>query len=267
MTERLAKLADLKTWLSVTTDASDGLLGRLLDAASQFVLSYINRPTFALTLYTQNFRGNGKEVVLLRSWPVIEVISVGLSNLPVPQAVFNNTGFPTTSGYSLSDFRDAPQSVELYGYCFYFKQPCRIVYTAGYQGTDSLVIPASPFKLSPNDPGCWIADGGVQKAGVDMVKVTGTPTTGQYAVDAIGEYLFAAADVGQPVNITFSYAPLDISQAVIELAGEWLKRKDRIGIVSKGLAGGISENISFSRKDMNETVNTILQLYCSVVPV
>lgn len=266
MTERLAKLSDLKSWLNVTTTDSDALLGRLLDASSQFVLSYINRPTFALTTYTQNFRGNGKESTLLRAWPVVSITSVGVSNIDVAEASFNNKGFPTSSGFSLSDFRDAPQSVELYGYCFYFKQPCRIVYEAGYQGTQSFVIPASPYQLSPNDPGTWIGAIDVVKAGVTMTQVTGTPTTGQYAVDSVGQYTFAAADTGQAVDIVFSYAPLDISQAVIELSGEWLKRKDRIGLVSKGLAGGVSENISFSRRDMNETVHSILQPYCSVVP-
>jgi hypothetical protein len=100
-----------------------------------------------------------------------------------------------------------------------------------------------------------------------MTRVTGTPTAGQYKVDDEGVYTFAAADTAAEVVISFGYAPYDIGQAVVELVGEFMKRKDRIGIASKGLAGGVSETISFTRSDMNETVRLILQPYRSVVPV
>jgi hypothetical protein len=41
--------------------------------------------------------------------------------------------------------------------------------------------------------------------GVQLTPVASAPTTGQYAVSSTGVYLFAAADAGQDVAISYSY--------------------------------------------------------------
>jgi hypothetical protein len=156
MTERLARLKDVKSWLGMlpgNTD-SDPMLSRLILAASQFALTYIDRKQFAPADFTENFRGNGKQNWLLRNWPVMSVSSVGISNAAIPAAVINNTGFPTSSGYVLADNRDAPASLDLFGYYYTYRMPCRVVYRAGYDASQTVTIPASPYQLSTTEWGC-----------------------------------------------------------------------------------------------------------------
>jgi hypothetical protein len=55
----------------------------------------------------------------------------------------------------------------------------------------------------------------------------------------------------------------DIEQACIEIVANRYREKDRIGLVSKGLAG---ETISFSQKEMPNSARDILRVYRKVVP-
>lgn len=69
------------------------------------------------------------------------------------------------------------------------------------------VIPATPFTVTPTVPGAgtWVTDLGVRNtSGNPLTKVAASPTTGQYSVTA-GAYLFAAADTGQTVFISYQY--------------------------------------------------------------
>lgn len=69
-------------------------------------------------------------------------------------------------------------------------------------------------------------------------------------------------------NVKFTYTagidtPSDVEQACIELIAHRYKERDRIGLVSKGLAG---ETTAFSQKDMPESVRTLLATYKKVIP-
>ena len=84
-------------------------------------------------------------------------------------------------------------------------------YVAGVtavQPRESHAIPATPYQVTPTPPGSgtYATDLGVAYAatGAPLTKVTGTPTTGQYAV-AAGVYTFAAADTGLSVLISYTY--------------------------------------------------------------
>lgn len=61
----------------------------------------------------------------------------------------------------------------------------------------------------------------------------------------------------------FATVPDDITQACIEMVSIRYKERDRVGLVSKALAG---ETISYSQKDMQDSVKTLLQQYKKVVP-
>lgn len=69
-------------------------------------------------------------------------------------------------------------------------------------------VPASsPFTISPAIPnsGTYAYDLGVRDAnGIPMTRVTGTPTTGQYAL-AAGVYTFAAADAGKQMFLSYQF--------------------------------------------------------------
>jgi hypothetical protein len=265
MTERLTTLAAVKDWLDITTDDSDKQLTRLIDAASQFVLNLLNRDSFQVRSYIQNFRGNGKTTMLLRNWPIVTIGSVGVGGSFVSASTIGNAGLPG-SGYTISDIRSAPQSIDLYGSHFWLGAPSQISYTAGFRTTDTYVIPdENPIEYAPQSGGQWSLDLGVTLDGVAAMKVAGIPVAGQYAVDEWGTYSFANADNGKTAVISYDYTPFDVSWAVTELIGEWYKRKDRIGLLSKTLGG--QETVTFSQKDMNDSIRGSLQPYMNVVPV
>lgn len=271
-TERLTTLQAVKDWLGIPESnlASDTQLTRLIDAASRFVFGYINRDSFIEQSYTQNFKGNGKQGMLLRNWPVTAITSVGVNSMAIPAAVFNSTGYPTTHGYALSDDRDSQVSLDLFGYSYLLGTPCRIVYVSGYSTSENYEILASDSPdttnvFTPSSGGQWVSDSGVTIGGNVAVKVTSTPASGEYSVDSWGTYTFSNDDDGQEAIISYSYAPWDISFATTELIGEWYRRKDRIGMLSKTLGG--QETVSFSTKDMNDSVREMLQNYRNVVPV
>lgn len=71
-------------------------------------------------------------------------------------------------------------------------------------------------------------------------------------------------------NVVFTYmagypvTPNEIEQSCLELVGMRYKEKDRIGMVSKGLAG---ETTTFTQKDMTDAIQSTLTNYKKVIPV
>ena len=79
--------------------------------------------------------------------------------------------------------------------------------------TTGAAIPATPYTITPTPPssGTFLNDEGViDWNGQVMTRVTGTPTTGQYSLTT-GAYLFAAADTGKTVFISYSYTAVSTS--------------------------------------------------------
>ena len=82
--------------------------------------------------------------------------------------------------------------------------------------TTGMLIPATPFTITASttstlttfiipNAGTWSADLGVRNANnLPMTRVASGPTTGQYTV-AAGIYVFATADVGTQVFISYQY--------------------------------------------------------------
>lgn len=70
------------------------------------------------------------------------------------------------------------------------------------------LIPATPFQITATNGATFKEDLGVTNGvtGVPMTRVTGTPTTGQYACNNTGGvYTFAAADTGIAVLMDYAY--------------------------------------------------------------
>lgn len=67
-------------------------------------------------------------------------------------------------------------------------------------------IPATPFTVTVTNSATWVEDLGVidVNTGLRLTRVASAPATGQYSVTA-GAYLFAAADTGHTVWISYSY--------------------------------------------------------------
>ena len=74
ITNALTTLNNVKTiaGIALTNTTPDALLTRLINSLSQAAESYCGR-SFARASYTETYNGNGRQVLLLRHWPVISV--------------------------------------------------------------------------------------------------------------------------------------------------------------------------------------------------
>jgi len=92
------------------------------------------------------------------------------------------------------------------------------------------------------------------------------PSGGHQRLSLFG-YRFPRGRSNVEVVYQAGYAsiPEDVAQACIELVGEAYSRKDRIGTNSKSLGG--QETVSFSTRDMNDSIKTMLSSYVRRVPV
>jgi len=83
---------------------------------------------------------------------------------------------------------------------------------------------------------------------------------------ALRGYVFTRRPQNTAVTYTAGYTtvPPDIAQACIELVAQHYRERTRIGEVSKALGG--SETVTFSQKDMSDSVKTLLSQYRAVMP-
>lgn len=254
----LTTLASVKSWLNISTNGDDGVLTRLISSTSQYIQSWLNR-TFTVSSVTETYSGTGTMKLALRNYPVIAVSTVTIDGINVP---FSADGIQ--AGFVFDS-----KAVYLIGYKFtQAPQNVRVTYTWGYQKLNELVsIPATPYQVAAASLSLpWNANGSVSYNGVAMTQVAASPATGQYSVSYINNapvYTFAAADTGRQVAITYAYTPYEIEQACIELVSLRFRERTRIGENSKSIGG---EVVSYSTKDMPDSVKTILNNYRRVVP-
>lgn len=124
--------------------------------------------------------------------------------------LYGQNQFPVAAGRGKGKASGKLKFAQINGVVFnslYFGQTMTSsIYTA-VNDVAGAVIPATPFTITPTVPnaGTWALDLGVRDAnGNPMTKVASSPTTGQYSVTA-GAYLFATADAGKLVFISFRY--------------------------------------------------------------
>ena len=113
----------------------------------------------------------------------------------------------------------------------------------------------------------------VSSVKVDWLSVPASPGNGMpgYVFDGttltlLGGYRFSRAKSNVQVDYTAGFAttPKEVEQACIELVGLRYREMDRIGMVSKTLAG---ETITFTQKDFSDSIETTLTNYKKVIPV
>ncbi|HUC62655.1 MAG TPA: head-tail connector protein [Alphaproteobacteria bacterium] len=99
--------------------------------------------------------------------------------------------------------------------------------------------------------------------GIAVPASPGPPAPG-YVFDASFLTLIGYRFARGPANVLLSYqagyasTPAEVEQACIELVSLRYRERDRIGQVSKGLAG---ETVTFAQKDMSDDIRTILSAY------
>ena len=123
----LTTLADVKAWLQTGQSAfpitDDGMLTRLITAASQYIQSWLSR-SIALADYIEARDGTGGESLQFGCFPVTEVKSLTIDGQEVPQAAASEA-----AGYVFS-----PTQLSVRGYRFNRGvQNIAVAYTAGYR--------------------------------------------------------------------------------------------------------------------------------------
>lgn len=119
----LATLADLKTYLGITTAAVDTELTRLLNMASQVAEQHVER-TLSSGARTERRSGKGGNVLYLKNYPITAV-----SLLTIDGTTYTASD-GTTTGYLIND---DGMSLTLIGACFNVGVKNIVVnYTAGY---------------------------------------------------------------------------------------------------------------------------------------
>jgi hypothetical protein len=267
----LVALADVKSWLDVTADDDDELLGGLITQVSRATLAYLDRAAILPATYVETRDGGNDSEMMLRQWPATAISALSIDGVAIAAAPPLIAGGPRQSGYVLEAADLAPpghmQRLALRGKIFsYGIQNVTITYNAGYQVTAEVAsVPAStPYEILAQAPyGDWASDAGVAYAnGTPLTAVGATPSAGQYSV-AEGTYTFAAADAGAAVALTYGYVPADLCFAAMDWVAELYSYRGRIGQQSKSLGG--QETISFIVKDVPAMVAAALQPYHRVV--
>lgn len=262
----LTTLAAVKAWLGATTAVSDDLLQRTLTNCSRFMISWLSRAILPAN-YIERYDGLGgpSSRLILTQWPVISVSAVSIGNAAIAAAPIPGVGVNFGSGYLLSPGDSFPpgsqQWLDFFGYCLpRGAQNIGVAYRAGYATAETWTIPASPYQITPTQGlGRWGSDEGVTIGGVVAAPITsGTPTAGQY-LWCDGIYTFAAADVGKVAVLSYGYIPQDVEEAALETVAYRAKGREFIGLVSKSLGG--QESVTFSQKDLQDAVKTMLQNY------
>jgi hypothetical protein len=255
----LTSLANLKTWLAITTATQDVLLGRLVTSASAFVANYLNRPYIGSTLISERYDGRDRDTLMLRHGPVTSIVSIAFGGKTITAGA---TGNPPAGGWLLDPTYSTAGRVTLTDDTFdRGRLNVLVTYRAGY------LVSAEPQTAGASVTAnlTWLTDAGVTYAnGVALTPVASAPGVGQYTA-ADGAYAFNAADYSAAVLISYGTVPADIEQATIELAGERFAAMGRIGYVTQTLAG--QEVTSFSQADMSNAIKAMLSSYRRTAPI
>lgn len=268
----LTTLAAVKAWLTIENTNSDALLSTLVTAWSRTVYGYLSIAIISRQ-FVERRDGVGNARMMLKQYPVTSVASLTINGQTIPAADPTST---SPVGYLLEPWDgNAPasmQMIDLFGpYCFWRgRQNVAATYNAGYLVIgEAATVPSNPGPYvveALQESGPFALDQGVSYAGGSaLTKVASGPAVGQYAVDAVGNYTFAAADAGRAVLISYSYVPADIAQTVTALVGEDFRYRDRIGQNSKTLGG--QETVTYSQAAIPGRYKLMLDQFKKVVPI
>lgn len=255
----LTSLANVKSYLAITTTGSDALISALIPRASQHVERWLGRSLPYVVQTGKRLSGYGGPALVLPDKPIISVSAVSVDGT----AIVESSDGILDAGYT---YEQGDGAIYLVGSVFSRgRLNVAVSWVAGYQTSETANVPASNAPtLTPTEGGFASLNVSVTDAtGANLTQVTGTPLVDQYSFSA-GVYTFNTSNANDPVTMTYGYAPGPIEQAVIEMIGLDLKQRDNLGIMSKGLAG---ESVTYTDKGMTASVREMLWPYRRMVPV
>jgi hypothetical protein len=149
---------------------------------------------------------------------VVQEISLDISF--DTKSLYGNLQFPIAVGRGKGKISGKCKAAQVNGALFnsiLFGQTVNNGIISDVYDTTGIAIPTTPYTITAStsapsattiqipSSGTWTADLGVKNAnGVPLTRVASAPATGQYTV-AAGVYVFAAADVGTTVFISYQY--------------------------------------------------------------
>jgi hypothetical protein len=126
----LIDLLTTKSWLGInaTNTDDDNIIQFLITTFSQHVINKTGVASFSnVSSYTDTYDGNGQKRLFIRNPPIINVSSIIVGSLSLPQS----TGL-TSSGWFIEDSK---KSIALRGHCYRFHNGIgniQVTYNAGY---------------------------------------------------------------------------------------------------------------------------------------
>ena len=108
----------------------------------------------------------------------------------------------------------------------------------------------------------------VSRVVVDGIVIPAIPTPAQSATAAVGTIAAQRGYLFTPTQLVirgYAVPPADLSQACIELVALRYRERGRIGEVTKAIGGG--QTVSYSQKDMSDSIKSLIQQYRRVAPI
>ncbi len=226
--------------------------------------------------YTEARDGDGKTRLWTRYRPIVSVQSLQIDDRIIPLSTAWNV-----AGYIVDD---QGHSIQLRvvgnwplsdrwgsGGTFSFGTGnVLLAYTAGFPSVavanELQTIPSStPFVLSTLGPA--IVDGSIRYfvGGAPLTAVTTAPAVGQYFIQDVGLYQFAAADAGAQVQISYTApgTPIDIQLAATQMVAINFKRREWIDQAQQSMGG----SITFRDWELPPEVLSVMNYYSRVAQV
>jgi len=117
----LTNLADAKAWLTVSGNADDALLTRLISASSDYIQTWLSRD-ISLQPYVSTRNGTGGKRMMFKNYPVASITYLKIDGTTIPLSTNGANGYVSDT-YTLM----------LIGYTFTRGyQNVELSYTAGY---------------------------------------------------------------------------------------------------------------------------------------
>ena len=278
----LTSLANVKQWLNTTGtfgSTDDGLLTRLITAASSFLARYLGRDV-VLTNYSElrDAYGPASKTFVFANFPVQQVYGVviaGVSIPPIPQTSGTlTTNAPTASANATLHFAAVPSWI-VAGLALTDPTTLNAIQanttvqsttsttvvmsqgagSAGVQSGDLIVFAPTPGSLVNALPTTFYPPAGYTFTPTRLV-ITG------YPIPRLQQCVSLLYQAG------YATVPDEIEQACIELVAlRYRLERQHPGVVADHIGTSAGDGVTYSQKDMNPWMKRDLEQFKSVVPV
>jgi hypothetical protein len=289
----LCTVADVNAWIGESSDTVDNdTIQRTITNLSRKAADAVCHRRFLSKVHTiTNIRydGTGRDLLVLRDYPIISVAELTVNGLNVPASpdylqhgfVVDQGGeqntlrmicagsntFASGNGWGWGDGEFGYRGLDGGGLGFVRGvQNVGITYDCGFyeeQDGETFTILSGTTSYTVANAADFYKDLGV--AGFTLA--TGAPLAGQYAVSA-GVYQFNAADAGKTASISYTYGvvPYDLNQAMVVWAADNVSSREWLGKKAQNIGLSGSTGTSYSRLSIPEQTMDVLEHYTRRFP-